>query len=578
MRKLTCFLHTPQPHIDANSVVLPYLWATFKTYYEHQSPHHACWYWITPEISPTSVDDWKAKLIQYDHIDVVGMSQYVWNHDNDLHELCMWIKERHPNCIIAFGGPQPNVRHTFDYFRSHRHVDVVCDQSGYGELFWTSLLDQIATGTYDPSTIPYAIYPDDHRMQHTSPVLPYKRDFMWYPNPYVAQSPFIEPFIEYAHRNEKYVKASVEGTRGCPYTCTFCDWGGGTGTKVIIKPYDQLVAEYHYLIERQVLVINVMDANLGIIERDVDLIADIIRIRDSFRHNELQLTLLGLAKADKRHVNKILEMCADAGLIQEHFVSAQSFNDVTLDAIRRKDPPWRQQVHDLEPIRQKHPDFAVRLQVITGLPESTLDEFYTWFDVLHDYGTSIISAYWLLLPATPAYDPKYVSKYGLKLSKYKAFMHTSLRRVHADQFDVRGVIEYPIVTGSNTYTTNEWEEMIVVAQFMAAAMDVKWLPNIMKRLHDRTHRPYSVLYRRFVDECLKLKDSPLHLWYANQLQVLRQGGILDAYCLPVDDGYLYCGEAYWTQMMCTDAEWMPVVRKWATEQLNVNERTDDESK
>lgn len=69
-----------------------------------------------------------------------------------------------------------------------------------------------------------------------------------------------------------------------------------------------------------------------------------------------------------------------------------------------------------------------------------------------------------------------------------------------------------------------------------------------------------------------------YLWYANQLQVLRHGGILDAYCLPVDDGYLYCGEAYWTQMMCTDAEWMPVVRKWATEQLNVNERTDDESK
>ena len=27
----------------------------------------------------------------------------------------------------------------------------------------------------------------------------------------------------------------IETTRGCPYKCVYCEWGGGTGTKIIKK-------------------------------------------------------------------------------------------------------------------------------------------------------------------------------------------------------------------------------------------------------------------------------------------------------------------------------------------------------
>ena len=54
-------------------------------------------------------------------------------------------------------------------------------------------------------------------------------------NPSAAKA--IEDFVLYAQSQFPRANflAILETTRGCPYGCTYCDWGGGVGAKVIAK-------------------------------------------------------------------------------------------------------------------------------------------------------------------------------------------------------------------------------------------------------------------------------------------------------------------------------------------------------
>jgi hypothetical protein len=64
--------------------------------------------------------------------------------------------------------------------------------------------------------------------------------------------------------------AIYETTRGCPYKCTYCDWGGGTFTKVVKKPLETIFAEIEFLCANKIEYFFVADANFGIYKEDVD--------------------------------------------------------------------------------------------------------------------------------------------------------------------------------------------------------------------------------------------------------------------------------------------------------------------
>ena len=55
--------------------------------------------------------------------DVVTFSTYVWNHQYN-YTLARMVKERNPNCLIIFGGPEPAITDK-DLFRKEPYMDLV---------------------------------------------------------------------------------------------------------------------------------------------------------------------------------------------------------------------------------------------------------------------------------------------------------------------------------------------------------------------------------------------------------------------------------------------------------------------
>ena len=62
-----------------------------------------------------------------------------------------------------------------------------------------------------------------------------------------------------------------ETDRGCPYMCTYCDWGGATEDKVSKFPLDQIYDDVMWLGQNKIPYVFLCNANFGILKRDVQI-------------------------------------------------------------------------------------------------------------------------------------------------------------------------------------------------------------------------------------------------------------------------------------------------------------------
>jgi len=73
----------------------------------------------------------------------------------------------------------------------------------------------------------------------------------------------------------------LETNRGCPYGCTFCDWGASTMAKIRPIAMERVLEEIDYAGKHRISSIFVCDANFGILKRDAEIAEHIARVSRS---------------------------------------------------------------------------------------------------------------------------------------------------------------------------------------------------------------------------------------------------------------------------------------------------------
>src|SRR5262249_13918263 len=137
------------------------------------------------------------------------------------------------------------------FLRKERHVDYVV--KGEGETALVDLLVALAHG--DAKTRPLSsisTLDGDRFVQH--PIRERTRDLDEFPSPYLTG-------MFDSLRPEKWPSATIESNRGCPYGCTFCDWGAATLQKIRTFSLERVRAEVTWLAERKVPAMWIADAN-----------------------------------------------------------------------------------------------------------------------------------------------------------------------------------------------------------------------------------------------------------------------------------------------------------------------------
>ena len=532
------------PSFDAINMYLPYFWASAKTYYERNGLKSNDYSWVNPHFNYYNNIEEIQKFIRDNPPDIFGISLYVWNHTIAL-KTADWVRKEFPDCLIISGGPHQYFKHETSWFADNPFLDASLAGDDYGELTMCDILDQFdSKDTINWNQVHAVVYPNKTRsLILQSKKTQNKRHFNWEFSAYYEQ---YQHLLEYKNSMKKYnpwyrSAAAFETTRGCPYACTFCDWGGGTASKVVAKDMTYVRQDLNSLADLAVEEVFCCDANFGILkERDVEIIQYAGDIKT--KHNGGGFTSIyssGYAKTDIAfpYIKQILEIEAKYNLKDPHTykLSLQTLDPETLKNIERTDVSFEKHL-ELARYLQEIYNYDSYAEIVSGLPGITTDKFYHELNVFSKHNIGMSFYEWYLLPETPSYTKEYRERFKLKTVKKMYGIHP-LDDYNTGDFER----ETEIVVSTYSYTLDDYKEMNIGYAWYKAFYNGGFLADTFKQIHETYGLELGDFIKKFYHEfyisnnCMAIVRSETDAMFNNFFTDDRSTLTLDSELMPAVD-------------------------------------------
>lgn len=298
--------------------------------------------------------------------DVVAFSTYVWNKEYN-YTLAKRLKELNSNIVTVFGGPELPVN-DIQIFKKHPYIDIIVELEG--EIAFSEIIKNLKNPTNLKNISGILINQNKIPIRGKSPNRIDHVD--------VIPSPYLTGVFDSLIKNFPNVKwaMTLETNRGCPYACTFCDWGSLTYSK--IKKFDitRVLEEVSWAGKNSMYNLFLADANFGIFPERDNLILD--HIIDTYKKYSYPKNIaINWAKNQKSSVVAMAKKLIEHGYSQGLTVSFQTLTDSVLVNIKRKNLALNQ-VEEVFDICRKN-DVPVNTELILGLPGETLESWISNF-------------------------------------------------------------------------------------------------------------------------------------------------------------------------------------------------------
>lgn len=447
---------------------------------------------------------------------VCAFSCYIWNERYSL-ELARRIKARWPNCLTVFGGPQVNGR-----LIKHDYIDSII--MAEGEENFLAALRRLKSGAE-----PVLLY-EKRRLEQLDVPSPYTTGVF---DKIIADNP------------EIMWSMTFETNRGCPYHCTFCDWGSLTYSKVKKFNIEHVRADLEWSIGKPINYVYCADANFGIFkERDLEIAKIIREIGDRTNWDTVNLIY---AKNSTEVVFQIAKTLGD--LNRGITVSVQSQNEDTLEAIKRKNLA----TNDIRHLMDLSEQYGVPTytEVILGLPHETMASWKQGLAEILELGQHNSIDLWFtqLIENSELNSAESRSRYGIKTVVAKDYMPLYNPR------DYREIAEeFELINATNTMTTAEMIECYMYG-WMIIQFHCTGYSQILARharsqgisYHDYYSRFFSTLQQDdfFADHFAEIESVVTRYLTAGQATVNRNNkGGHNIHALSYDFLYQHRQQAY----------------------------------
>jgi len=416
--------------------------------------------------------------------DAIAFSTYVWNIRISL-EIARQIKQQRPETLIVFGGPQVPDR-AEEFLRANPFIDLAVH--GEGEPIFLGILENFPSRTWESiPSISYLRADGKFVFNNRAERL---RDISVVPSPYLEK--IFEPLMQ-ANPQEKWL-ILWETNRGCPFACTFCDWGSAIAAKVSQFNMDRLVKEVDWFAQNKIEFIFCCDANYGMLTRDYDITRYVVETKEKLGYPKA-LSVQNTKNATER-AYKVQKLLSDAGLNKGVAISLQSVDPATLSAIKRHNIS----TESYQELQRRFTRDRVETysDLILGLPGETYDSFADGIAAVIDNGqhNRIQFNNLSILPNAEMGDPEYQKKYGMEIIESTIInIHGSLAESREEVSEVQQLV---VATGS--MPREDWVRTRTLC-WMAAFLHfdkVMQIPLIL--LHEVCGLSYRDLFEAFLDE------------------------------------------------------------------------------
>ena len=414
--------------------------------------------------------------------DILLCSCYVWNWEVTK-QLAKKVKATNPNCLIIFGGPQvPN--RTENFFEENPFVDIIVH--GEGEIVLENILTAYIKDK-DFSKI-NGIEMKDYR----TPPNPRIKDVNILPSPYLTN--LILDLVE-QKTDIKYI-AAWETNRGCPYPCTFCDWGSLTNSKLTNWSEEQLLKEIDWFAQNHITYIDCCDANFGIFqERDYRIASKLKEV--ALKTGYPEKFRAAWAKFASEKIIPIAKQLQEGKVLKAVSLALQSLDEETLEIVKRANIKFDNFSELTETFRKnKIPTYT---ELIMGLPGETLESWKKGLEILAS-GSQVGSIYIYncgVFVNAPMNEPTYMKFHNIKTIRSPIFL------AHSSIHD-RGIPEFEYITiSSKSFSTDDLKEIYLFSWLFQTFHSLGIFEYITKYYHDEKKLPYVKFYEIFLDYCKK---------------------------------------------------------------------------
>ena len=430
--------------------------------------------------------------------DVVGFSTYIWNRSYN-HVLGRELKKANPDIFLFAGGPEPPITDK-EFFQRFPYLDLCVKQEG--EKAVKSVLEQYLTDNNYLGITGLIVNVDGNTVDTG---LPNRiNDLDTIPSPYLTD--VFKSLME--KHPEVQWNATLETNRGCPYMCTFCDWGSLTYSKVKKFELERVYLELEWIGKNKCDFVSLTDANFGIFPERDSLIADkLIAVQKEYDNPKAYT--IAWAKNQKQEVVEIVrKLIFEGGSKMGLNLSVQSMDDNVLDIIKRKNLAMNkiQEVFDL---CEKY-SIPLYTELILGLPGETLE---TWKD----------NFYKLFLAGNHT---------GITVYQAQLLENAEMNLTQKAEYELEGRIVYDYLVGTyNEHEVKEGIEVIVSTKDMPRnemidAQVWSWFMNtfhingmtnyIARFLYTYSNVEYKVFYEKLYEY---IQTDP---WLNNEIARIRE--------------------------------------------------------
>ncbi|MCA9311368.1 MAG: B12-binding domain-containing radical SAM protein [Phycisphaerales bacterium] len=474
---------------------LPAMWGVLKTWWEQHAEHPGMIRWNDP-VYRMDPPETIARALAEQPIDVLGLSCYTWNWRLQ-QRIAALIRTSHPDCLIIAGGPHPD--HTYpDFFTDNPFIDAVVVKDG--EIPFARILER---------TLTFPTMRDFHRAGRPLDdipglCLPGRAGALTAPpetpatftvSHYLAQRSYYERFIA-AH--PAGVVAAWETSRGCPFRCSYCDWGSATMSKVRRFDMQRLHDEIDWFARSGITVIFSVDSNFGMFKSDVELTDTIVRAKQE--HGFPQYFVWSNAKNVPDRTVEITRKVVRAGLDTAHTLSIQHSNLDVLAATDRENISVEKQIRVVRELQADH--VPISAQLILGLPGDTPALWRRTFTDLMEWGIHdgyIVTPYHLL-PNAPAAAPDYRARWQIDTIERYIYDGPGARR--NTPVDPLTEARADIIVATSTFTRPDWVRMSVESSLLRALHNGGITQAIARYLRTTHALSYADFYDDLLDRFL----------------------------------------------------------------------------
>jgi len=330
-------------------------------------------------------------------------SNYVWNVEINL-QLSAVVKAINPANITVHGGPStPSYENDCaKFFADNPHVDVAV--RGEGELTFAEMLDALDLANshdlgvlQDIAGLTYRTADGVRRTADRERIA----DLDTIPSPYLMGL-----FDEFGSVG---AGAVIESNRGCPYGCTFCDWGSATLSRVRKFDIERVYKELEWSAKHQIEDASIADANFGMLERDVAITEKIAELKRTYGFP--RSVAINYAKNQVKYLRQIINIMASVDILAEGVVSLQTMDETTLKVIDRSNIKLDKYNELSTEFRRARLPLAA--DIMMGLPGSTPTSFRNDLQKCTDRDIRVRANPTQLLPNSPMNDPNYRKEHGI---------------------------------------------------------------------------------------------------------------------------------------------------------------------